>query len=199
MKCVIFAVNHLLKYVPKEHQRSIIFSSIFDEFTLKEMNLCEETQLDEMEFNKLITDLDFVSKSDYGYSFKKNAKKLLFAVYQLIFDEIDSMELINLSNALKSNFQKFSNTEFELIRELAYFKNFDKSFMLEYYFNNDKNLTQLLEHKTDLFEKEKSFYSLKPVYSNVLIEYNSIRDRNIQDEKTFKDSAPIFVDLSFTR
>ncbi|PKL78531.1 MAG: hypothetical protein CVV25_11260 [Ignavibacteriae bacterium HGW-Ignavibacteriae-4] len=179
----IYAVNHLLKYVPTEYQRLIIFASLFDEFTLKELNLFEEIELNEMEFNKLISDLDFISNSEHGYKLNEKSKILLFAVYQLIFEELDSMRLINISNTLKSHFHSFSNIEFELIRELAYFKNFDKSFILEHYFNNDRNLTQLLENRTDMFDKDKSFYSLKSEYSIVLMEYNKIRDRVIKDDK----------------
>ena len=179
----IYAVNHLLKYVPTEYQRLIIFASLFDEFTLKELNLFEEIELNEMEFNKLISDLDFISNSEHGYKLNEKSKILLFAVYQLIFEELDSMRLINISNTLKSHFHSFSNIEFELIRELAYFKNFDKSFILEHYFNNDRNLTQLLENRTDMFDKDKSFYLLKSEYSIVLMEYNKIRDRVIKDDK----------------
>ncbi|MFA7325288.1 MAG: hypothetical protein WC121_01365 [Candidatus Kapaibacterium sp.] len=179
----IYAVNHLLKYVPTGYQRLIIFVSLFDEFTLKELNLFEEIELNELEFNKLISDLDFISNSEYGYKLNEKSKILLFAVYQLIFEELDSMRLINISNTLKSHFHSFSNIEFELIRELAYFKNFDKSFILEHYFNNDRNMTQLLENRTDMFDKDKSFYSLKSEYSIVLMEYNKIRDRLIKDDK----------------
>lgn len=179
----VYAVNHLLKYVPAEYQRLIIFSSLFDEFTLKELNLFDETELNEVEYIKIISVLDFISNSEYGFKLNDKAKTLLFAVYQLIFKEIDSMQLIKISNSLKSHFQSFSNIEFEIIRELAYFKNFDRSFILDQYFENDKNLIQLLENRTDLFEKEKSFYSLKSEYSNLLMEYNAIRDNLVQDEK----------------
>ncbi len=179
----VYATNHLLKYVPAEYQRLIIFSSLFDEFTLKELNLLEEIELSELDYNKLISDIDFIYKSEYGYKLNDKAKSLLFAVYQLIYEDIDSMQLIKISNSLKTIFQSFTYTEFELIRELAYFKNFDKSFVLENYFNNDKNVSQLLENRTDLFEKEKSFYSLKTEYSSLLMEYNTIRDSKIQNEK----------------
>lgn len=179
----IFAVNHLLKYVPTEYQRLIIFSSLFDEFTLRDLNLFEEIELNEIEFDKLITNIDFITKSVNGYKLNDKSKKLLFAVYQLIFEDIDSMQLINVSNSLKTSFQSFSNTEFELIRELAYFKNFDRSYILEHYFDNNKNLTHLLENKTKYFEKDKSFYSLKPEYSNQLMNYNTIRDSKISEDK----------------
>ncbi len=179
----VYAVNHLLKYIPAEFQRLIIFSSIFEEFTLKEINLFEEIKINENDFNNLLPNLDFITNSDYGFKINSKEKTLLFAVYQLIFNDIDSMQLINISKALKSNFPNFSYTEFELIRELAYFKNFDKTFMLEHYFDNDKNLTQLLEIRNDFFIKDKSFYSLKTEYSQILMQYNTIRDSNIRNEK----------------
>ncbi len=180
----VYAVNHLLKYVPPEYQRLIIFSSLFDEFTLRDLNLFEEIELDETEFIRLISNIDFITKSENGYRLKEKAKKLLFSVYQLIFENIDSMHLVNISNSLKNDFLSFSNSEFELIRELAYFKNFDKTFVIEHYFENNKNLSQLLDNKTGYFEKEKSFYSLKSDYSNLLIGYNSVRDSSICEDKT---------------
>lgn len=182
----IFAVNHLLKYVSAEYQRLIIFSSLFDEFVLRDLNLFEELELKEIEFEKLISNIDFITKSENGYKLNEKSKKLLFAVYQLIFEDIDSMQLINVSNSLKTSFQSFSNTEFELIRELAYFKSFDRSYILEHYFNNNKNFTHLLENKTNFFEKDKSFYSLKLEYSTQLMSYNTIRDSKISEDKTSK-------------
>lgn len=182
----VYAVNHLLKYVPPEYQRLIIFSSLFDEFTLKDLNLFEEVELNDVEFNKLISNVDFITRSGNGFKLIDKSKKLLFAVYQLIFDELDSMQLINISNSLKTSFQSFSNIEFELIRELAYFNDFDKTFILENYFENNKNLIQLLENRTNYFEKDKSFYSLKSEYSDLLKSYNTIRDNRISEAKKTK-------------
>lgn len=182
----IYAVNHLLKYVPADYQRLIIFSSLFDEFVLRDLNLFEEVELKEIEFDKLISNIDFIIKSENGYKLNEKAKKLLFAVYQLIFQDIDSMQLINVSNSLKTTFQSFSNGEFELIRELAYFKGFDRSYILEHYFDNNKNLNLLLENRANFFEKDKSFYSLKSEYSNQLKSYNTIRDIKINEDKTNK-------------
>ena len=182
----VYAVNHLLKYVPPEYQRLIIFSSLFDEFTLKDLNLFEEVELNNVEFDKLISNVDFITRSGNGFKLNDKSKKLLFAVYQLIFDELDSMQLINISNSLKTSFQSFSNIEFELIRELAYFNDFDKTFILENYFENNKNLIQLLENRTNYFEKDKSFYSLKSEYSDLLKSYNTIRDNRISEAKKTK-------------
>ncbi len=180
---IIHAVNHLLKYIPTEYQRLFIFISIFEEFTLQDVNLFDEIKLDESEFLVIISNVEFITKSTYGYIYKDNAKKLLLAVYQLIFDEIDTKELITISNSLKNDFNHFSYSEFELIRELAYFNNFDKSFIQENYFNNDKSINQFLEKRVDYFNKEKSFYSLKKEYTKILMNYNLVRDKFDIDTK----------------
>jgi peptidoglycan hydrolase CwlO-like protein len=172
----IFAVNHLLKYVPTEFQRAVIFSSIFDEFNLVNINLFQEIKLTPDDYQNLLSRIDFVEVLEGGNRLKEVSRKILFNVCKIIFKDTDFDMLIATSTQIKDKFPGLRYDQFEILRELAYFKVFDKSFVIENYFDNDKNTLQLIETYPEYFERDKSFYAIAPNYSDILIEYNKVCD-----------------------
>lgn len=188
---IIFATNHLLKYVPTEFQRAIIFCSIFDKFSSIELNLFEESNFKYLETEKILSKIDFVNNINGCYSFQENAKRILLEVNNLIFESLDRPQLVKLSNDIAKVFPNISYSEFEILRELAYYKEFDKNYLIENYFNNSKRISSFIEKNIFYFNRDKSFYSLQEKHLSPLKEYNSIRDKNTLDEK-YKSIQEIF-------
>lgn len=173
----IYATNHLLKYIHLDYQKAIIFCSIFEKFNIKDFNLFEEIELKEEEFEKIADNADFLIKSENDYSFKKYSKNILSKVNQLIFKEIDSEEIINISSLIKSTFPQIKYSNFEILREFAYFKCFDKNYVIENYFDNPKHVHNFIEYNIHYFDRDKSFYNINDKYITVLQKYNEIRDK----------------------
>lgn len=180
---VIFATNHLLKYVPPELQRALIFCSIFEKFSLIEMNLFEESDFKNLETEKILSKIDFINYQNGYYSFQENAKRILQEVNNIIFEGLDSPQLVKLSDNIAKVFPNISYSEFEMLRELAYYKEFDKNYIIENYFNNSKRISSFIEKNIFFFNRDKSFYSLQDKYLLPLTEYNNIREKNIIEDK----------------
>lgn len=172
----IFAVNNLLKYIPKDYQRIIIFSSIFDEFSLRKINLFNEVEISKNEFDKLINKIDFITKDGNTFRLRSTAKSILGDVNKIIYENLDFAQLNKISDDIDEEFSELNYEEFETLRELAYFKQFDKNYVIENYFNNNKKINQFIESNPEFFNKEKSFFSIIEKYSEILIRYNIIRD-----------------------
>lgn len=173
---IIFAVNNLLKYIPNDYQRIIIFSSLFNEFSLRKLNLFSEKELSEKEFNNLIKKIDFLNEDENKLFLNPISKNILFGVFKLIFNNLDIIQLANIAENIDEEFSALNYEEFELLRELAYFYNFDKTYVIENYFNNEKKVNLLIESYPEYFIKDKSFFSIAEKFSDILMEYNKIRD-----------------------
>lgn len=180
---IIFATNHLLKYVPSELQRALIYCSIFEKFSLIEMNLFEDSDFKYLETEKILTKIDFVNNVNGNYTFQDNAKKILLEVNNLIFEGLDRELLAELSKNIAKVFPNISYSEFEILRELAYYKEFDKNYLIENYFNNSKRISSFIEKNIFYFNRDKSFYSIQEKYLTPLKAYNSIRDNKILEDK----------------
>lgn len=172
----IFAVNHLLKYVPQDYKRAIIFSSLFDTFDLKNIQLFSEIKISYKDYLRIVDNIDFIDISSNHFILKKKSKIILFEMCKSIFKDIDINHLQSISQKIKEKFSELSYKEFESLRELAYFNVFEKQFVIEHHFDNNKNISEFLENHSDFFLKDKSFYSLLPEYSDILVEYNKISD-----------------------
>lgn len=173
---IIFAVNNLLKYIPNDYQRIIIFSSLFNEFSLRKLNLFSEKELSEKEFNNLIKKIDFLNEDENKLFLNPISKNILYGVFKLIFNNLDIIQLTNIAENIDEEFSALNYEEFELLRELAYFYNFDKTYVIENYFNNEKKVNSLIESYPEYFIKDKSFFSIAEKFSDILMEYNKIRD-----------------------
>ena len=180
---VFYAVNSLLKYIPPEYQRVIIFSSVFDCFNIKDLNLFEEINLDENEFDSIVLISDFIINDENGFRLEKNAKELLYAVFEVVFSDFNKDDLLSISKTMNQEYNHLDYSEFELLRELAYFNCFDKIYLAENYLMDKNSLNQLIDRRSDYFEKDKTFVSIKEKYAKQLITYNEIRDKNNYEDK----------------
>lgn len=179
----IYATNHLLKYINPDYHKAFIFSSIFESFDIKEFNLFEEIELTNELFEKTAKKADFIYNTDNGFKFKKYPKVILKEVYALIFGEVNTEEIVNISNSIRDIFPTIKYSEFEILRELAYFECFDKNYVIDNYFESPKKIYNFIESNIHLFDRDKSFYQINDKYKSSLQNYNKIRDRAIQDEK----------------
>ena len=153
----IYATNHLLKYIPEQYQRAVIFASKFDEFNAKDINLFEEIEITENEFDRLIEVSDFIVSNGKKYRFDEKSKIILTGIAELLFENLDKAMLNQLSIKINKEYGNLSLEEFDLLRELAYYKKFDKPFLIEKVYDNSKSISNLIDKCVTKFEKDKSF------------------------------------------
>lgn len=174
---IVQAVTEILKYVPENYQKNIIFCSLFNEFDILNFNLLDSELIDKAEFEQLISTTEFVSKGK-TYKFDVRHKAYIKTVAEEIFRTYQLDKLNESISRIRSFVQEMSTLEFELLRHLAYFTKFERQFLIENYFDEDQKVNDLIDKYIHLFDRSNNIYCLKGDIIAPLKEYNLIKDKN---------------------
>jgi len=178
---IVQAITEILKYVPENYQKNIIFCSLFTEFDFLNFNLLDSDIVDKLEFEQLISTLEFISKGK-TFTFKKGFTNYFETIAKEIFTTYEIENLDDIIVGIRSYLPNISILDFEIIRHLAYFTKFERQFLIENYYDNNQKVFELLDKYIHLFDRHNNIYVLKSDIQRLLKGYNLIKDKNEIDE-----------------
>lgn len=188
----LFAYENILKHKTEEQKEWIKCAAFLNEIEANALRCFPSISHNyKRAYNYLnkSTEISTKSKNSNTLKLNKSIKKYIsYAVQDNFPEQADFYTNIASSyNSIKSFINQFNDVEIEILRELAYFKSFMVSVLINHCFAENPNLAKsILEKHSEMFSINNNIYKPKQTFSSKFDKFNRLIEPNLYEQKIKK-------------
>ena len=188
----LFAYENILKHKTEEQKEWIKCAAFLNEIEANALRCFPSISHNyKRAYNYLNKSTEISTKSKNSNTLKLNKaikKYISYAVQDNFPEQADFYtNIANSYNSIKSFINQFNDVEIEILRELAYFKSFMVSVLINHCFAENLNLVKsILEKYSEMFSINNNIYKPKQTFSIKFDKFNRLIEPNLYEQKIKK-------------
>ena len=188
----LFAYENILKHKTEEQKEWIKCAAFLNEIEANALRCFPSISHNyKRAYNYLNKSTEISTKSKNSNTLKLNKaikKYISYAVQDNFPEQADFYtNIANSYNSIKSFINQFNDVEIEILRELAYFKSFMVSVLINHCFAENPNLAKsILEKHSEMFSINNNIYKPKQTFSSKFDKFNRLIEPNLYEQKVKK-------------